>query len=168
MEAQLLQLNSRVEELGGRVCPLGVPRHVEDRPSRHWTDRPKRRHHTHQEPGGLSSDADGVPTFCVFESANLKVTCSSNVIGNRNYQEKEMKNEAARGLTAGFGGSGVCVGVRTLSHCQHLHRHPSRRRPNHPQRRQRAHAPCLLWGHVRCVYSERAVTVPHRLSRLSC
>ena len=28
----------------------------------------------------------------------------------------------------------------------------------------------LIWGaHVRCVYSERAVTVPqHRLSRLSC
>ena len=27
-------------------------------------------------------------------------------------------------------------------------------------RRQRAHAPGLVWGHVRCVYSERAVTVP--------
>ena len=39
------------------VCPDTL-----DRPSRHWTDRPKRRHHTHQEPGGLSSDADGVPT----------------------------------------------------------------------------------------------------------
>ena len=48
--------------------------------------------------------------------------------------------------------------------CQHLHRHPSRRRPNHPQRRQRAHATGLVWGRVRCVYSERAVTVPsHRL-----
>ena len=44
-----------------------------------------------------------------------------------------------------------------------IHRHPSRRRPNHPQRRQRAHAPGFVWGHVRCVYSERAVTVPsHR------
>ena len=33
----------------------------------------------------------------------------------------------------------------------------------------RAHAPGLVWCHVRCVYSERAVTVPsHRLSRLSC
>ena len=33
----------------------------------------------------------------------------------------------------------------------------------------RARAPCLIWGQVRCVYSERAVTVPsHRLSRLSC
>ena len=31
---------------------------------------------------------------------------------------------------------------------------------HHPQRRQRAHAPRLVWGHVRCVYSERAVTVP--------
>jgi hypothetical protein len=43
---------------------------------------------------------------------------------------------------------------------QHVNRHPSRRRrrPNHPQRCQRAHAPCLVWGHVRCVYSERAVT----------
>ena len=36
----------------------------------------------------------------------------------------------------------------------------NRRRPDHPQRRQRAHATCLVWGHVRCVYSERAVTVP--------
>jgi hypothetical protein len=31
---------------------------------------------------------------------------------------------------------------------------------DHPKRRQRAHAPCLVWGHVRCVYSEREVTVP--------
>ena len=52
------------------------------------------------------------------------------------------------------------------SRCQNLHRHPSRRCPNHPQRRQRAHAPYLIWGRVRCVYSERAVTVPS--SRLSC
>jgi hypothetical protein len=37
------------------------------------------------------------------------------------------------------------------------------------RRRARAHAPCLAWGHVRCVYSERAVTVPeHPLSRASC
>ena len=37
--------------------------------------------------------------------------------------------------------------TRQLPHaprCQHLHRHLSRRRPNHPQRRQRAHAPCLV------------------------
>ena len=38
-----------------------------------------------------------------------------------------------------------------------------------PPARARAHAPCFVWDHVRCVYSERAVTVPsHRLSRLSC
>ena len=30
----------------------------------------------------------------------------------------------------------------------------------HPQRRQRVHATGLEWGRVRCVYSERAVTVP--------
>jgi len=30
-------------------------------------------------------------------------------------------------------------------------------RPNLPQRRERAHVPCLVWGRVRCVYSERVV-----------
>jgi hypothetical protein len=30
-------------------------------------------------------------------------------------------------------------------------------RPNLPQRRERAHVPCLVWGRVRCVHSERVV-----------
>ena len=31
------------------------------------------------------------------------------------YQKKELRNETARGSTAGFGGTGVCVGVRFVS-----------------------------------------------------
>jgi len=105
-----------------------------------WTDRPDigptvprggttRTSGAAEPPLGVfpaCSDAGG-GSGCPFES---NVTTKT--------QEKELRNEAARGLTAGFRGSGVCVDVRTLSHCQHLHRHPSRRRPNHPQRRQRA------------------------------
>jgi len=52
------------------------------------------------------------------------------------------------------------VGNVTVRVTQLTSYYTCRRRPNHPQRRQRAHAPCLVWGHVRCVYSERAVTVP--------
>ena len=37
-------------------------------------------------------------------------------ISNTNsYQKKELRNDTARGSTAGFGGTGVCVGVRFVS-----------------------------------------------------
>ena len=37
-----------------------------------------------------------------------------------------------------------------------------------PQRRQRAHAPCLIWGRVRCVYSERSISSCERSQEVKC
>ena len=34
---------------------------------------------------------------------------------SNSYQKKELRNDTARGSTAGFGGTGVCVGVRFVS-----------------------------------------------------
>ena len=87
------------------VCPDTL-----DRPSRHWTDRPERRHHTHLRsrraaPGGSFQR-------CRRQLAGGGCPFESNVTTKT--QEKELRNEAARGLTAGFRGSGVCVGVPIL------------------------------------------------------
>jgi len=37
------------------------------------------------------------------------------IIISNSYHKKELRNDTARGSTAGFGGTGVCVGVRFVS-----------------------------------------------------
>jgi hypothetical protein len=48
-------------------------------------------------------------------SANAEWRKISNILIHHTSEKKDLRNDTARGSTAGFGGTGVCVGVRFVS-----------------------------------------------------